>query len=113
MTVTDFLTLVNNHGWDRQELLLHRYHSSEYHEFDDGFIMLVPSDVNDLDVLIATSFEDNHSMDMWRVIRSILKNRKRTVVTQYERNFDKLYKASKRYGGIAYPDGIVVFPGTN
>jgi hypothetical protein len=108
--MTDFLTLVDNHGWDRQELLLHRYHSSVYQEFDEGFIMLVPSDDNKLDVLIATSLGDSHSMDMWRVIRDLLKNRKRTIVTQYERNFDKLYKASKRYGGIAYPDGIVVFP---
>ena len=104
----DFLSLIEAHGWDKQDLLLQRFHSSIYREFPEGFVMLVPGE--DLDILVATSEGDNHSMDMWRVIRSILKTRTRAVITQYERNFDKLFKASKRYGGIALSDGIVIFP---
>lgn len=106
----DFLTLVKDHGWDKHELLLHRHNSSIYREFSDGFIMLVPSLNEKFDLLIATSIGDNHSMDMWRVIRSILKGRTRPVITQYERNYEKLFKASKRYGAIAADDNIVIFP---
>ena len=104
----NFLALVDAHGWDRQDLTLQRHHSTIYREFDEGFVMLVPGD--DFDILVTTSLGDNHSMDMWRVIRSILKTRTRAIITQYERNFDKLFKASKRYGGIALHDGIVIFP---
>ena len=104
----DFLSLIEAHDWDKQDLLLQRWHSTIYREFPEGFVMLVPGE--DFDILVATSEGDNHSMDMWRVIRSILKTRTRAVITQYERNFDKLFKASKRYGGIALSDGIVIFP---
>jgi len=105
----NFLALVEDHGWDKTLLLLDRYNSTLYREFDEGFVMVVTDPTGKWDILVATSIDDKHSMDMWRVIRNILNHRKRPIVTQYERNFDKLFKASKRYGGIAYPEGIVVF----
>ena len=104
----DFLSLIEAHGWDKQDLLLQRFHSSIYREFPEGFVMLVPG--VDFDLLVATSDNDNHSMDMWRVIRSILKTRTRPVITEYERNYDKLFKASQRYGAKALKDNIVIFP---
>lgn len=105
----NFLEMIDNHGWDRQELVVMRYHASIYREFTDGFVMLVPT-ADESDILVAASKDDIHSMNMWRVIRSILKARTRPIITQYERNFDKLFKASQRYGGIAKHDGIVIFP---
>lgn len=106
----DFLALVEIHGWDTQDLLLQRYHASVYLEFDVGFVMLVPHDDLGIDVLVATSTNDNHSMEMWRVIRTLLMSRPRPILTQYERNYDKLFKASKRYGAKALEDNIVIFP---
>lgn len=104
----NFLEIVNEHGWDIQDIVMQRHRASVYREFDAGFVMLVPHE--DIDILIAASYNDEHSMDMWRVIRSLLKSRTRPIITQYERNFDKLFKASQRYGGIARQNGIVIFP---
>ena len=102
------LKLVIEHRWDVSEIQGIINNSYYYKEFNNvGFIILC--DYGDVILLVAASIDDKHSMDMWRVIRSTLKERTKPVITQYERNTDELFKASARYGVQRLENDIAYF----
>ena len=104
-----FSKVAEAHGLDLTYALYLKARASEYHEFDNGFVMLVP-DANNKFRLISASMDDHYSTSMWRVIRTLLKRRTGPTYMQFTKNYDILYKASKRYGAIVLFDGIVLFP---
>jgi hypothetical protein len=104
-----FSEIVEDHGWDTRELVLLKYKAVKYRLFNTGFVMLIPKDDKGY-VMISAAVDDIYPREMWRYIRSILLTRELPIVIQYVRNYDKLFKASQRYGAIALDNNIVYFP---
>ncbi len=104
-----FSEIVKDHGYDTDLLESAKQTALHYENFGTGFVM-VHTVATGEDVVTAMAVGDVYPRPMWRYIRSMLKNRQRPIVIQYVRNFDKLFKASQRYGAIALDDGIVIFP---
>lgn len=96
------------HGWSKEDLTMAKKTSVVYREFKEGVVVL--SDLGTIYVMTAFSIDNNHSMDMWRVIRSILKNyRDKPIITSYTSNREKLLKASERYNYSLGKGDIVIF----
>ncbi len=104
-----FSEIVKDHGEDVARYERVRDMSISCEVFDTGFVM-VHSVATGEDVLTSMAVGNIYPRKMWRCIRSILLNRQRPIVIQYRSNQERLYKASKRYGGIILDDGIVIFP---
>ncbi len=104
-----FSEIVEDHNEDVHRLLEAKETAIHYENFGTGFVMVHTVSTGE-DVVTAMAVDDVYPRPMWRYIRSMLINRQRPIVIQYVRNFDKLFKASQRYGGIALDNGIVVFP---
>ena len=109
LTVSLFSQVVEDHCWDLTELTELKLRASEYHEFDIGFVMLVP-EAHGTFRLISAAINDDYNNGMWRCLSRILKRRQGPTYMQFTKNYDRLYQASKRYGSIELFDGIVLFP---
>ena len=102
-----FLEIVKEHGWNTQQLEKLRLEATSVYLCSTGFVLLVPR--NDVVHMVSAAIDDKYTRGMWRYIRDIVHNRQQPIYTQYDRNYDILFKASQRYGGIALPDNIVLF----
>lgn len=105
-----FLEIVKDHGWDEATLDEQRRNAYKFQLFETGFVMLTYRHQEDVFVMTAAAVDDEYTRGMWRFIRTLLTNRQCPIVTQYERNYEKLMKASQRYGAIALENNIVIFP---
>lgn len=105
-----FLEIVEDHGWDAATLEEQWDTAIDSYLCDTGFVMITYRHQEDVFVMTAAAVNDEYTRGMWRFIRTLLKDRKCPIVTQYERNYDKLMKASQRYGAIALENNIVIFP---
>lgn len=100
------------HGWSREALAEAKENAFIYEEFDSGVVILY--DHFDYYVMTAFSEDDNHSLGMWRLIRSILiKYRDRPLYTSYTANREKLLKASERYNYTLMEGSLIMFPPNN
>ena len=98
-----------DHGWDVGALEYTKNNSIIYEEFDIGMVAL--TEIYNVYIMTAFSIGDNHSLAMWRLIRSILTNyRDRPIITSYTDNREKLLKASEKYNYILGEGNIVIFP---
>ena len=102
-----FLEIVKDHGWSPIRLGQLRLRSTSFMLCDTGFAMIIPN--GDYDLMVSAAVDDKYTRGMWHFIRDTIMNRQRPIHTQYHRNYDILFKASQRYGGIALPDNIVLF----
>lgn len=104
-----FSRVVKDHNIDYAKALELKARASLYEEFDNGFVMLVP-EANGSFRLISAALNNEYSHSMRRLISRTLKRRTGPTYLQFTDNYEVLYKASKRYGGIELFDGIVLFP---
>lgn len=104
-----FSEIVEDHKLPLFKMYGLKARAESYEEFGNGFVMLVP-EANGNFRLLTAAFNNKYNNSMWRHIRTQLKRRKGPTYMQFTANYDILYKASKRYGGIELFDGIVLFP---
>ena len=110
MTVSLFSRVVDDHFYGEHKRLQElRDRSSFYEEFDVGFVMLVPENNNQFR-LIAGAIDNDFNVGMFKCISKLLRCRQGSIYIQFTANYERLFKASKRYGGIQVVDGIVLFP---
>ena len=102
-----FLEIVKDHGWNIKQLEDLRLRATNVFLCSTGFVLLVPQ--GDVVYMVSAAVDDKYTRDMWRFIRDTLNNRQQPIYTQYDRNYDILFKASQRYGGIAILENIVLF----
>jgi len=105
--MTNYYDLITSHGWSIQEFELAKKLSVVYREFDCGIVIL--NDLRRIYALTECSYNNNHSLSMWKTISNILKTRDKPIVTSYTDNQDKHVKGSKKYGGVKCKDDIAYF----
>ena len=109
--MVDFITIVENHGWDLEEVLEHKARASFFKLFENGFLMIVPEGPEgEFDLLYSASYNNVNSISMWREIKHIIAGRKRPIVTTFDHNYEMLIRVARPYGVVEYPENVVVFP---
>lgn len=104
-----FSEIVEDAEWNLIDLIELKNQSDFYMECDVGFVMRIPEKHGTYRI-ISHAIGDDYNNKMWRTISMLLKSRQGPTYMQFIRNYDRLFKASQRYGSIALFDGIVLFP---
>lgn len=104
-----FSEIVKDHGHDIIQLQERKDAATSYRHFGTGFVLVNTSITNE-DYVTSFAVDDKYPLAMWRHIRSLLINRKRPIVVQLVRNYDRLIIFFRKYGAVELDDGIIVFP---